>query len=77
MSDKSWQIDRRRMLIGSGTALALPMLDGMLYAHKRHCRSHANERSLYFPYGVQMSGEYAWFPKGGQGFYPQQTVGMP
>lgn len=66
MSNKSWQIDRRRMLIGSGTALALPMLDGMLYGAQKAELQEPRKRmcSLYFPYGVQMSGEYAWFPKG-------------
>ena len=66
MSDKSWQIDRRRMLVGAGTALALPMLDGMLYGAQKAELLEPRKRicSLYFPYGVQMSGEYAWFPKG-------------
>ena len=63
---KSWQIDRRRMLVGAGTALALPMLDGMLRAAPKSESMENRPRmcSLYFPYGVQMSGEYAWFPTG-------------
>lgn len=66
MSEKSWQIDRRRMLVGAGTALALPLLDGMLYGDQKAELENARKRmvSLYFPYGVQMSGEYAWFPTG-------------
>jgi hypothetical protein len=64
MSEKSWQIDRRRVLAGAGTTLALPMLDGMLYGAQKAELENARRRmvSLYFPYGVQMSGEYAWFP---------------
>lgn len=71
MSEKSWQINRRRMLMGTGTALALPLLDGMLHGAQLHgaqaaAPTSARKRmcSLYFPYGVQMSGEYAWFPQG-------------
>jgi hypothetical protein len=66
MSEKSWQIDRRRMLVGSGTALALPLLDGMLHGAQKEDAESPRRRmcSLYFPYGVQMSGEYAWFPTG-------------
>jgi hypothetical protein len=66
MSDKSWHIDRRRMLMGAGTALALPMLDGMLYGAPKFGAENSRTRmvSLYFPYGVQTKGEYAWFPTG-------------
>lgn len=66
MSEKSWLIDRRRMLIGTGTALALPLLDGMAHSAQKVEPKDEPKRmcTLYFPYGVQMSGEYAWFPKG-------------
>ena len=66
MTDKSWQIDRRRMLVGAGTVLSLPLLDGMLYGAQKSELQEPRKRmcSLYFPYGVQMSGEYAWFPTG-------------
>ena len=66
MSTKSWQIDRRRMLVGTGTALSLPLLDGMLFGDQKASTDNSPKRmcSLYFPYGVQMSGEYAWFPSG-------------
>ena len=66
MSEKSWNISRRRMLVGSGTALALPMLEGMLFGAQKAELEKSPTRmcSLYFPYGVQMSGEYAWFPTG-------------
>ena len=59
MPDKSWHIDRRRMLNGTGTALALPMLDGMLYGAPKFGAGDWLTRmvSLYFPYGVQTKGE--------------------
>lgn len=66
MSEKSWNISRRRMLQGTGTALALPLLEGMLYGAQKETANNAPKRmcSLYFPYGVQTKGEYAWFPEG-------------
>ena len=66
MSLKSWQINRRRMLQGAGTALALPMLDGMMFGAQKQEFQNPKKRlcSIYFPYGVQMNGELSWFPQG-------------
>jgi len=67
MTQKSWHIDRRRMLKGAGTALALPWLEGMAFgAEKKVAEAGGPTRmcSIYFPYGVQMNGEHRWFPTG-------------
>ena len=66
MTKKSWHIDRRRMLRGMGTTLALPMLDGMAFGAQKAklVNSKARMCSIYFPYGVQMSGDLKWFPDG-------------
>ena len=77
MADKSWHIDRRRMLAGSGTLLALPMLGGMLHGAEKDVIQNSRRRfcSLYFPYGVQIKGEYAWFPTGqGRDFQFSKTL---
>ena len=54
------------MLKGTGTALALPLLEGMLHGAQKDelAQSPARMCSLYFPYGVQTKGEYSWFPEG-------------
>ena len=54
------------MLRGIGTALSLPLLDGMLFgAQKKELQSPKKRFcSVYFPYGVQMKGDYTWFPTG-------------
>ena len=66
MSKKSWHINRRRMLKGMGAALALPMLEGMAFGAQKEklLNSKARMCSIYFPYGVQMSGDLKWFPDG-------------
>ena len=66
MSQKSWQINRRRMLQGVGTALSLPMLDGMMFGSQKEEFTNPKKRlcSVYFPYGVQMQGDLSWFPQG-------------
>lgn len=65
---KSWQLNRRSFLRGTGVALALPALDVMAKA-----ASVAEPRRLaavYFPFGVSIQGEksekaeWGWFPKG-------------
>ena len=71
MSRKSWDLDRRTLLRGSGVAIALPWLEGMAVAEssrtaelpKRFC-------AVYWPFGVAMPGDKAadrnwgWFPTG-------------
>ncbi len=70
MKTKSWQIDRRAVLQGSGAAIALPWLDAMawgkngeaLAAKKRFC-------AFYFPFGAPTMPEghphekWNWTPK--------------
>lgn len=66
------QIDRRRFLRGSGTALALPLLSSLLKAAP--LETHDNPRrfaSFYFADGVPMPlaadpayEEWSWFPHG-------------
>ncbi|MGI9430121.1 MAG: DUF1552 domain-containing protein [Bythopirellula sp.] len=57
MAKKSWHIDRRTMLRGTATAMALPLLEGMSWAKdaaappKRLCY-------VYIPWGVSS----AWYP---------------
>ncbi len=69
MSTKSWQLDRRTFLRGSGVSLALPLLDAMAadspapLRPKRFC-------GIYFPYGIVQrpegteAAEWNWFPRG-------------
>ena len=69
MSKKSWHLDRRTFLIGSGASLALPYLECMASGSvatelpKRMC-------GIYFPFGVSLPKEgseqakWRWFPNG-------------
>ena len=53
------------------------MLEGMLFGAQKAKLENSPARmcSLYFPYGVQMSGEYAWFPSGeGKDFTFSKTL---
>ena len=65
---KSWHLNRRTFLRGSGVALALPWLDCMSLAHDA-ADVPARLASVYFPFGVSLpsdKSEYAdwnWFPK--------------
>lgn len=70
------QIDRRRFLRGTGTALALPMLGSLLQASPLELRDAPRENprrfaSFYFADGVPMPlpsdpayQDWAWFPHG-------------
>ena len=72
MADKSWHMDRRTFLKGTGVALGLPLLDCMrspaqastsssLAMPKRMC-------AIHFPYGASVPSEdhedrdWGWFP---------------
>jgi len=68
---KSWHLDRRTFLCGTGVSLALPLLEGMTGAGE----NATNERpkrmcSVFFPYGVSLAPEghrdrhWNWFPEG-------------
>lgn len=66
------QIDRRRFLRGSGTALALPLLSSLLTAAPADTRENPRRfASFYFADGVPMPlpadpayQDWAWFPHG-------------
>ena len=64
---KSWHLDRRTFLRGSGIALTLPWLESMSLAADAQ-DSPVRMASVYFPFGVSLPGdksEYAewnWFP---------------
>ena len=70
MKRKSWHLDRRTFLKGSGVALTLPFLECMQLGAKE---SRQNERpkrlcSVYFPYGASVPADnhadrdWGWFP---------------
>ena len=58
MTQKSWHLNRRELLRGSGIALALPLLNGMSWA-KAGAASHELPKRMmvsYFAYGAYMPG---------------------
>ena len=69
MKNKSWHLDRRTFLMGTGVSLGLPWLDCMAASvpkdsqAKRFC-------AMYFGFGVSLPDEkseqakWRWFPKG-------------
>ena len=69
MSKKSWHLDRRTFLLGTGASLALPYLECMAadsattVLPKRMC-------GIYFPFGVSLpkadseQAKWRWFPNG-------------
>lgn len=70
MSQKSWHLDRRSFLYGSGVACVLPFFEGMEQSTKR---SPAPKRLcyVYFPNGASFAPEkdkeysqWRWFPLG-------------
>jgi len=68
---KSWQLDRRAMLKGSGVALALPAFESMLSAApQRSAQTPRRMCCVLFPYGVAMPDDesvdrqWGWFPQG-------------
>lgn len=79
---KSWHLDRRTFLRGTGAALALPWLESMTAAApavelpRRFC-------AVYFPFGVSMApvdhehAEWGWFPKGEGSDYEFTNVLRP
>ena len=64
---KSWHLDRRTFLRGSGIALTLPWLESMSLAADAQ-DSPVRMASVYFPFGVSLPGdksqyaEWNWFP---------------
>jgi len=69
MTRKSWHLDRRSFLCGSGVSLGLPFLEcmaaerGAAAPPKRFC-------AVYFPYGIVLrdpespAAAWNWFPSG-------------
>ncbi|MGY8671955.1 MAG: DUF1552 domain-containing protein [Verrucomicrobiia bacterium] len=66
---KSWHLNRREFLHGTGIALALPFLHGMTAQAKTLSRPR-RFAAVYFPYGVSLPTEdhehanWTWFPQG-------------
>ena len=68
---KSWHLDRRMFLKGTGVALGLPWLDCMAeYQKAKQQTSPKRFCAFYFPFGVGLPKEddekaqWRWFPKG-------------
>ena len=72
MSQKSWHINRRTFLRGTGISLALPLLEGMSFgaAAKKPADLPRRMCSVYFPFGVALpnakskDANWNWFPNG-------------
>jgi len=70
MARKSWQLDRRTFLRGTGVALGLPFLDCMQAGSVLASEAQRPKRmcSIYFPYGASVPGDdhadrdWGWFP---------------
>ncbi len=69
---KSWHLDRRTFLRGTGVALSLPLLDSMSFGAGSKMDTHRPRRMccVYFPFGVSLPKEdgedaqWNWFPQG-------------
>ena len=72
MPNKSWQLDRRAFLYGTGVSLALPYLDCMAGNDSTRPKHDKPSRmcAMYFPFGVSLPKEdsaqkqWRWFPNG-------------
>lgn len=70
MRHKSWHLDRRTFLVGSGLSLGLPVLDGM--AATAPPTQPSRMFCVYFPFGVAQLAEtddnaaWGWWPIGGE-----------
>ena len=70
MSNPSWRISRRTCLQGTGVALALPLLEGMLSAGGKQAELPRRMCCVFFPFGVAMpkdntpERQWGWFPTG-------------
>ena len=84
MARKSWHLDRRTFLMGTGVSLGLPWLECMAKADDSTVRVDQPPRricALYFGFGVALPAEnhehaqWRWFPKGeGREFQFTETL---
>jgi Protein of unknown function (DUF1552) len=84
MTAKSWHLDRRTFLMGTGVSLALPWMECMVKANTHALRPEGQPRRLcamYFGFGVALPPEdsphaqWRWFPKGeGHDFQFTETL---
>ncbi|MHC4995876.1 MAG: DUF1552 domain-containing protein, partial [Planctomycetota bacterium] len=84
MTRKSWHLDRRAFLRGSGVTLGLPFLDCM----REDVKAAGNDTpkrlcSVYFPYGASVPAEdhddrdWGWFPVREEGGFRYTKVMEP
>ena len=69
---KSWQLNRRTMLKGSGVSLGLPLMNGMLYGNESKALKNLPRRSafIFFPHGINQHKkndpnykDWHWWPE--------------
>ena len=67
---KSWHLDRRTFLRGTGVAMALPMLEAMAHGADDPAKKQPRRMAcVFFPNGVSLppkpeQREWYWFPEG-------------
>jgi hypothetical protein len=73
MADKSWHLQRRTLLRGTGVSLALPFMNAMAVGGEQQALKDLPKRAafIFFPNGVSLPKEndpqhedWYWFPKG-------------
>ncbi len=70
MKRKSWQLDRRTLLRGTGATLALPWMEAMAWGDNTAANLPTRFCCVYFPFGVAVPREndanrqWGWFPTG-------------
>lgn len=82
MAAKSWHLQRRSFLRGTGASLALPFLNAMAVGNENQVLTTLPKRAafIFFPNGVSLPPEkdpqhedWYWFPKGGGKDYEFRT----
>src|SRR5947208_5455051 len=82
MAQKSWHLNRRTFLVGSGLSLGLPFLEGMAAAAPAAQTAQPNRLfCAYFPFGIvnftpdNPNAEWGWWPLGeGRDFRFSRTL---
>ena len=70
MTKKSWQLDRRTLLRGTGATMALPWMEAMAWGGNSAATLPNRFCCVYFPFGVAMPSDdspdrhWGWFPTG-------------